>query len=729
MFGRLHVKHMYVKSEPCFDAYLHSQANKIYLLLPVLLVLFISPQLCAQAEVDRYGVFEITLTATGNYPNPYQQGWLLAAFISPSNDTMRIPGFWDGGAIWKVRISPNQEGNWYYFTSSDNPGLTQSGTFKCVHSNCSGGIKPMDGYHFKYENGTPFWWFGETCWAAFKTNPAENLTEETFKEYIDVRSAQGFNYIHCFALMGPNDGGDPFLGPIGEEVNPMFWQKVDQRIAYMNHKNIAVGFLLAWKEGQWSQFKDQTSRKRYCRYVAARYSAYNVVWIISGEYDEEPYLDPNSIQEWSELAMEIKKNDPHHRMITIHGTGSVSEFANLGWMSFGDYMQIYDHLHNKILAARLYDKPVINAEYAYFLRDKDGDGVVDKPNSATLEEFRNASWDIVMAGGYFVTGFGTTYAGGEKDPGPFNVHDPKNDPAEEDLQHIRTFFTTIENWWQLEPADASITGNGIHYCLREIGKHYIVYVRNATDPFMLDLGTASFDNYIIKTFNPRTGEWKDTLTMDISGSVSLRPPDGNDWLFELKYNYTIPVELSSFEVYQEAGHIILTWITETEANNFGFEIQRKSNQEEFKTIAFIKGHGTSTSPHQYYYHDANLPAGCYSYRLKQINNDGSFQYSEIRTTILTRQFSFKLHQRYPNPFNIETNLAFELPGDGNLQLCIYNLRGQLIRELINGYISMGCYNFSWDGRDSQGNLMNDGVYFAAIRWNDHQQVIKMILLK
>jgi hypothetical protein len=74
----------------------------------------------------------------------------------------------------------------------------------------------------------------------------------------------------------------------------------------MNGKKITVSFPLAWKDGQWSAFADKESRKRYCRYVASRYSAYNVVWILSGEYDEYPYLDPNSIRNGLSWQMRYK---------------------------------------------------------------------------------------------------------------------------------------------------------------------------------------------------------------------------------------------------------------------------------------------------------------------------------------------------------------------------------------------------------------------------------------
>ena len=107
--------------------------------------------------------------------------------------------------------------------------------------------------------------------------------------------------------------------------------------------------------------------------------------------------------------------------------GSVRKFNQAQWMSFGDYQQNYTDLHERILASRSFNKPIVNSEYGYYLRDSSGDGKVDKHNSFGPEDMRFATWDILMAGGYPVTGYGTTYMGGYRDPGPFNPDDPRND--------------------------------------------------------------------------------------------------------------------------------------------------------------------------------------------------------------------------------------------------------------------------------------------------------------
>jgi hypothetical protein len=119
-------------------------------------------------------------------------------------------------------------------------------------------------------------------------------------------------------------------------------------------------------------------------------------------------------------------------------------------MSLGDYQQNYTQLNPEVVASRGSGKPVVNSEYAYYLRDADEDGRVDKPNSQTLEITRHAAWDIVMGGGYAVIGFGSTYMGGARNAGPFDVDGTQNDPWEAQIQHLPALFKSIA-WWRLEP--------------------------------------------------------------------------------------------------------------------------------------------------------------------------------------------------------------------------------------------------------------------------------------
>ncbi|RMG15312.1 MAG: DUF4038 domain-containing protein, partial [Cyanobacteria bacterium J055] len=483
-------------------------------------------------EVERFGIFEKSFADAGTYSNPYADVTATVTLVQPDGQTLELPLFWDGGDVWKMRFSPDEVGDWSWSISSNDAGLNgQSGTMSVVASDNRGSIQAMEGYpyHFQYEDGTPFYWFGDTNWRAGKNDPSENLDRDAVFHYVDTRASQGFNYIHTNfggGIQGSgNDGGTHWIGSPGDQINPAYFQEIDTRVEYMNSKGITVGFMLEWAQG-WDDYPE-ADRLRYADYIAARYSGYNVVFIVSGEYNET--LNATA---YRNIAQELEASDPHDRMISMHATRSVEIFANDPWMSFGDYQQIYTDLHDRILTSRDHDKPVVNSEYAYYLRDSNGDGIVDKPNSATLEEIRHATWDIVMAGGYIVTGWGTTYLGGNRDPGPFNPDDPRNDAWEEDVQFVREFFTDLD-WWTLEPNDSLVSGPGTEYALAEPGQQYVAYTRGGNG-VNLSLGSVPAATYSVRMFDPRTGVYTNLPDYTGNGTVFLATPDNQDWIFVLE---------------------------------------------------------------------------------------------------------------------------------------------------------------------------------------------------
>jgi hypothetical protein len=486
-------------------------------------------------RVPLHGFFQRSFHHTGEYTNPYVEASATATFAAPDGRTLALPLFWDGGTTWRLRFSPNALGRWSWSVSSPDPGLDGwAGAFVAVRSTLPGGIKRRGDSprHFEREDGSPFFWLGDTQWRAFGTEASEGLDRASVFHYLDVRSTQGVNYIHSSLMSSVENEGGPIFGSVADEtLNPLFFREADRRVRHMNARGITAGIVLAWGSDtpwSWQSFASDTARRRYARYVAARYSAFDVVFILSGEWDEAG-LPPSA---FSALGAEVAAADPHDRLIGIHGTGSVERFADEAWMSFGDYQQLYSDLHGNVLAARDHGKPVVNAEYAYYLRDQDGDGVVDKPNSATLAEIRAATWDIAMAGGYFVTGWGTTYLGGRRDPGPFNPDDPRNDDWEEDVQHVRTLFAGLD-WWTLEPSDALLAGSGTRYVLAATGTAYVAYVRGAAAPVTLSLGGAAAASYDVRLFDPRTGGSTGLPAYSGTGPVALSPPDAQDWVFVL----------------------------------------------------------------------------------------------------------------------------------------------------------------------------------------------------
>ena len=199
--------------------------------------------------------------------------------------------------------------------------------------------------------------------------------------------------------------------------------------------------------------------------------------------------------------------------------------------------------------------------------------------------------------------------------------------------------------------------------------------------------------------------------------------DINTGLYVLRFNGTIPVELTSFNADVYDGTVKLNWSTSSEKNNLGFEIQRREENEHY-TIGFVEGKGTTTEINNYFYEDNKLQSGTYYYRLKQVDFDGSFTLSDEIMVEVSSPSSFVLNQNYPNPFNPSTNIKFSIPTSGYTNLSIYNLVGEKVDELINEVLPEGEYNLQFNAAN-----LPSGIYIATLSANSYNRSIKMTLLK
>lgn len=192
----------------------------------------------------------------------------------------------------------------------------------------------------------------------------------------------------------------------------------------------------------------------------------------------------------------------------------------------------------------------------------------------------------------------------------------------------------------------------------------------------------------------------------------------------------VPVELASFTASQSGSTINLQWRTITEINNLGFEIERQIvNGHEngvWNLIGFVDGKGTTTNPAYYSFEDKNIDfsSSLIRYRLKQINFDGSFEYSNIAEVNNIVSIKFSLDQNYPNPFNPVTNIKFSIPQDDFVTLKIYNIIGQEVAVLINKETTAGAFAITWNAEN-----FPSGVYYCKITVNNYSKVNKMVLLK
>ncbi|MBN1482596.1 DUF4038 domain-containing protein [candidate division KSB1 bacterium] len=529
-------------------------------------------------QIDQFGFYEASFQSAGQYDNPFTDLAPQATIARADGLTWKIPLFWDGNSTWKLRIRPDAPGEWSFTVQSKDVGLAgQTGSFTCVESDRRGSIQQMKsyGHHFATQDGSPFLFWGDTAWGLFLSQEEEQLNRQSVFHYIDKRASEGINVIHAMLLSEAgwgNEGGNPFFDLSQMNINPAYWQEVDARLEYLNKKGLIGGLVLAWGDKQkrepwaWRMFPGVEARKHYAGYIAARYGAYDVYFILAGEWNAEVNTRDNATREavkaeFFEIGDAFEEADAHDRMIGIHPMtrdGSVREFNAADWMSFGDYQQNYPFVHERLLQSRSFNKPIVNSEYGYFLRDASGDGTVDKHNSFTPDDMRFVTWDIILAGAYPITGYGTTYMGGYRDPGPFNPDDPRNDAWSQQYRFAKEFLAGQE-WWKLQPMDELISSTQprskerdvevrmspartrqvrrpaltTYWLLADPGLTYVLYARGVTKKIALSVHSDDEGLYAAHVVNPRTGEIKVKGEFSVSDTFKWIPPDNQDWVLLL----------------------------------------------------------------------------------------------------------------------------------------------------------------------------------------------------
>ncbi|UCH66289.1 MAG: T9SS type A sorting domain-containing protein, partial [Ignavibacterium sp.] len=191
-----------------------------------------------------------------------------------------------------------------------------------------------------------------------------------------------------------------------------------------------------------------------------------------------------------------------------------------------------------------------------------------------------------------------------------------------------------------------------------------------------------------------------------------------------------PVELSFFNATVLADDVFLHWRTETEIDNYGFDVERTVplNPPEvgkWEKIGFVNGYGNSNSPREYSFIDESSEVGTQIYyRLKQIDNDGTYEYSPVVTAEIEAPSSFHLSQNYPNPFNPGTTIDFALPRQEAVLLKVYNLLGELIQVLINRAMPTGIHSVIFNAAN-----FPSGVYIYRLEAGSNSATKQMIILK
>lgn len=207
--------------------------------------------------------------------------------------------------------------------------------------------------------------------------------------------------------------------------------------------------------------------------------------------------------------------------------------------------------------------------------------------------------------------------------------------------------------------------------------------------------------------------------------------DGKVWYNLLDVNdITLPVFLASFQATPGAGQINLEWSTYSEVDNWEWILYRRiEGEDQFRELMRLPGSGTTNTTTSYNFVDTEVEEGImYAYRLANVDFNGQVNYyPEILRSSLSPLVTFKLYNNYPNPFNSETTISFEVGETAHTELKIYDASGQLVKRLFEGNLSPGSYVYKWNGRDDYEQDVASGMYFLSVTSGTFRQSLRMVL--
>jgi len=209
-----------------------------------------------------------------------------------------------------------------------------------------------------------------------------------------------------------------------------------------------------------------------------------------------------------------------------------------------------------------------------------------------------------------------------------------------------------------------------------------------------------------------------------SGYTANSGSQGNFTIARITADDPVPVELTSFTASVSGNNVLLQWTTATELNNYGFEVERKTENSSYEVVGFVTGSGSTTEPRSYIYTDVKVPDGKYLYRLRQMDFNGTFSFSYEVEVEVNSPAVYALDQNYPNPFNPSTTINFSIAEASVVKIAVYNLLGQEVAVLINEFKEAGPHTITFDASE-----LTSGAYFYTIETPQFKQTRKMLLAK
>jgi hypothetical protein len=547
----------------------------------ILILALLIPIPLTVAQVRPWQPFEVALTAETAATNPYaaipaESGADLVTATFTGTDgaaagrAITVTGFWDGGRTWRLRFAPPLAGTWKYVTQSTDVGLNGrtgrltvtawSEVEKQENRSRRGIIQvategPRAGRHFVHADGTPFLWVGDTWWNWTK----RGIELSTFQRLVDDRVAKGFTVGQLF--VAANGWGRPssLLNETFDVLDVDHMQQVDRMIRYANERGLTVWVHPWWSRENLDREAGPEKIRRWWRYLIHRLGAYNVVWVIAGEYNLGNY-GGLGLPFWKELGAMIDREDPYERIIGAHptppgwsggdgapqwSTGTVLNDET--WLDYHQSQPGHGRWRNElipdIVAAdyrRVPAKPTVVTEPWYEFVE----------GNPTGRDIRFGAWSAILSGAA-----GHSYGGGHV----WRAHVPERpggpDAWPQDLSferntldydgavsmgHLSRFLQRLE-WWRLEPHPELLHETADPYCAAVPGEEYVVYLRWGGG-VKIDLRpSADADQFEWTWFNPATGESGGTGQVSGGAIRYFSPPEDypgtlefRDWVLHVR---------------------------------------------------------------------------------------------------------------------------------------------------------------------------------------------------
>ena len=531
--------------------------------------------------IHPWDVYTLSFKSGKNYSNPYKDipltknGDLLkVTFLGTSGDAINkeitIIGFWNGGSEWCVNFTPPEAGSWEYKTASTDRSMngkkgklevvTWSDEEKNANPVNHGFVRVnksgyMPGHYFEYTDGQPFLWIGDTWWNW--TDSRIHL--ETFKQLVDNRAAKGFNVGQLFV---PGNGwgressllDDTYTIPDIDHI-----KRVEEMIRYANSKGITV-----WIHGWWSRPNMYSTigaekMERWWRYLVHRFGAYNVIWVLAGEYNMNNYggFSPDF---WKDLGKLIKAEDPYERIISVHNTppfwdgGADAPQWSTGsvlhqepWLDYNQSQVGHGKFANEMIPYIVSDdynrkpsKPIVVTESWYEFIE----------GNASATDIRFAAWSAILSGAA-----GHTYGGGHVwlASVPESPADEKTWPLEKSfsrttydyagavsMQHLASFFKNVK-WWKMAPHAGLVMEYPQPFCLANPGGEYILYLRYGGVAKLKMDAAAAANSYFYQWYNPATGKLSEKISVKGSAILTFNCPESypesleyKDWVLYIR---------------------------------------------------------------------------------------------------------------------------------------------------------------------------------------------------